>query len=815
MGNYGRVDFLASAIAAVLAAAPAAHAATEQPAATSGLEEIVVTAQKRSENLQDVPISILALGPMTLEQHGVVSLGDINDASVPGVNLAPYPGSSDFFFPTFRGITTNTAFISAPNPIAVHVDGVFWSQLVGLNNPAADLERIEILKGPQGVLSGRNATGGVINIYTAKPTLGEFSFKEEVTGAERGQFLSRTIVNVPAGETFAAKFSYLYATRDDQGIDNTAPDGPQFGQRDVNAWRVDLRWKPGSGNVTVDYAYDWSEATGYDTPSQCLYPASAVTVNAPTGDPRIQDFINGCSPKKLDKLYYPFKIPENQNRVDGHTLNIDWHVSDALTVRSITGYREVDTRNSYNYGAYAGDPAGLAAVRSDSGPFLLADPYGLLAGASNPFDGNSHPVKLVNKATSQEFQFLGDINPTLQYTTGIYYSHESGHQDSGPNLGMYLPSGTGTEYVDFTFVDRKGLHSAVTDSFAVFGQLSWIPDILDQKLEVVPGVRYTEDHRKADGYNTGWTTGYVVGMTGLGTGALYAVVPLDPTGTLGFESAKGDHTFSKTTPALSVNYHVNDDVMTYLKYAMAYTSGGFDPVSGPATAEQFVAGFKPETIESIELGFKGQFFDNRLRTNLALFESKFNDEQKSVALPAGGWKTENVGKSTYMGIEFDATAAITENLKLTASYATLSHDYDEWIDPTTGEDVTKWRKLIVPKNDFSIDLDYRFPDFGLPGTLFLNVNYAYRGDTSTPLNLKTPNVELYSTTPSFSLLNARLTLSQIELGSGPHNRLTVAAWGKNLTNEDYTNLNYQGWVTAGSASWGDPRTFGMDVKYEY
>ncbi len=227
--------------------APAGRAQqTEAPAESGGLEEIVVTAQKRAEKLQDVPISILALGAETLEQHGIVSLGDINNGSVPGVNLAPYPGSSDFFFPTFRGITTNTAFMSAPNPIAVHVDGVYWSQLVGLNNPAADLERMELLKGPQGVLAGRNATGGVINIHTAKPELGELGFKQELSGASRGQYRSRSILNVPMGDTFAAKFSYLWSARDDQGVTNTASTGPDFGKRDVNSWRVDLRWMPAS-----------------------------------------------------------------------------------------------------------------------------------------------------------------------------------------------------------------------------------------------------------------------------------------------------------------------------------------------------------------------------------------------------------------------------------------------------------------------------------------------------------------------------------------------------------------------------------------
>ncbi len=789
-----------SVIAAALS--PTARAQETRPAESGGLEEIVVTAQKRSENLQDVPISMVALGPLALERRGVVSLGDINNATVPGVNLAPYPGSSDFFFPTFRGITTNTAFISAPNPIAVHVDGVYWSQLVGLNNPAAELERIEILKGPQGVLAGRNATGGVINIYTARPVLDEFRFKQELGAAERGQYLSRTSVNVPVGETFAAKFAYLWLTRDDEGVSNSAPQGPDFGQRDVSAWRVDLRWMPSDTDLTVDYSYDRSDATGYDTPPQCRFPSPAVTAVQPLGDPRIDTFIAGCSTKKLDKLYYPFRIPENDNVVEGHTLNIEWVATDAFTLRSITGYREVDTLNSYNYGAYAGG----ADVRSDSGPLLVP---------GSPFNGESHPVELYNEAFSQEFQFLGDIGSSLQYTAGLYYSQEDGRQHSGPNIGMYLPSGTGTPFVDFAFVDQKGLHSSKVDSYAVFGQLTWIPDILDRKLEIVPGIRYTEDQREVDGYNTGWTTGYVIGATGPGTGNLYAAVPLDPTGTVGFASAKAERTFSKTTPALSFNYHVNDSLMTYAKYAMAYTGGGFDPVSGPATAAAFVAGFEPEEIESVELGFKGQFFENRLQANMALFQSKFTDEQKTVALPSGGWKTENVGESTYEGLEFDATAMITDDLTVSLGYATLSHDYDKWIDPTTGANITNQRKLIVPKNDYNVEVNYRFPDFGLPGTLFLNLNYAHRGETSTPLNLTTPNVKEYSMTPDFSVLNARLTLSEIQLGSGSHHRLTVAAWGKNLTDEDYLTLAFQGWVTAGSGSWGDPRTFGMDVRYEY
>jgi len=790
--------FALRAIPAMIAAAFSMYSVATS--AQEALEQVVVTARKQAENLQMVPISAISLDSSVLEKTGVVTLSDLNDGSVPGLNLAPYPGSSDFFFPTFRGITTNTAFISAPNPIAVHLNGVYLSQLVGLNNPAADLERIEVLKGPQGVLSGRNATGGVLNLYTAKPDLAIFGFKQQLSFAQRDQYLSKTVVNLPLGTTVAAKIAYLHDHRGNEGVSNSAPGGPKFGLRDSDAARFDLRWKPVK-SVTVDYGYDYSLAKDYDTPSQCLYPAPAVLANQGTGDPRIAAFVAGCSPQKLTSLYYPYPLQKNRNVAQGHTLQVEWEASPEFTLRSITGYRKVDTRNNYNYGAYAG----AADVRSDSGPLLVP---------GTPFDGTEHPVLLVNSAYSQEFDFLGQIGKTLRYTAGLYFSHEKGYQSSGPNAGMYLPGGGGAAGVDFAMVDAKGLHSSINDSRAVFAQLTWRPEMFADKLEIVPGVRYTRDHRRADGWNTGWTTGYVIAPTGPGAGTLLASVPIAAPG-VGFTSAIGDKTWTKTTPAISFNYIWNDRLMTYLKYAEGYTSGGFDPISGPATAAAFVNGFKPETLKSIEGGLKAEFLDRRLRTNLAVFQSKFTDEQKSVALPSGGWKTENIGRSTYSGAELDVTAAVTSALRVTFNYATLAHKYTQWIDPTTGVDVTNLRKLIVPKNDYTLSVDYRFPSFGLPGQLDGTLSVSHRDRSSTPLNLSTPNVELYSTTPAFSVVNGRLALSRIHVGPGEGGDLTVALWGKNLLDKKYLNLAYQGWVTAGSGSWGDPRTFGLDLVYRY
>ncbi|QDX82443.1 hypothetical protein B9N43_15090 [Denitratisoma sp. DHT3] len=314
-------------------------------AQSAALEEVIVTAQKRSENLQDVPISVQALNTKALEKAGIISLSDIK-AQVPGLTIDSYPGSSEMLYPSIRGIVPNSIQTSVPIPMAIHLDGVALTQLAGLNLAGADLERIEVLKGPQGVLAGRNATGGAINIVTARPELGRFGFKQQVTVAEHGQWLSKTVVNVPVTDDFAAKISYLHSERDNIGIKNSAPNGPKLGEKTADSWRLDLRWRA-SNNVMVDYGYDRSQTDSIDVPNQCLVPfmSSTLPMIAPI-DPRVSSMINGCSLSKLTSLNVPFHMPKNRNIAEGHNLTVNWDVSPTLTFRSITGYRKVDTKNN-------------------------------------------------------------------------------------------------------------------------------------------------------------------------------------------------------------------------------------------------------------------------------------------------------------------------------------------------------------------------------------------------------------------------------------------------------------------------------------
>ncbi|CAB1370483.1 TonB-dependent receptor [Denitratisoma oestradiolicum] len=776
----------------------------------AALEEVIVTAQKRSENLQDVPISVQALNSKALENAGIVSLSDIR-AAVPGLTIDTYPGSSEMLYPSIRGIVPNSIQTSVPIPMAIHLDGVALTQLAGLNLAGADLERIEVLKGPQGVLAGRNATGGAINIVTVKPELGRFGFKQQVTVAERGQWLSKTVVNVPLSDNFAAKISYLHSERDHLGVKNSAPGGPKLGEKKTDSWRLDLRWKA-ANNVMVDYGYDRAQTDSIDLPNQCLVPFGSTSFLPflATVDPRVSSVINGCSTSKLSSLNVPFNMPKNRNIAEGHNLTVTWDVDPKLTFRSITGYRKVDTKNNVLYTASAGD---AYLIRSDGLPISFL-------GGTTPFDGQSHPWVVFNESWSQEFQLLGDVSDNFKYTTGVYVSSEKGHQAQGPGifftvpdalfLSTFNPADIG---VDMATLEHRSV-TARNSTWALFGQFSWRPDILSRKLEVVPGIRYTRDHRQAVGMNQRGESYFYTATATPGVNNLLFSVP-NP---LAYANVAGDNSFSKTTPTVSLNYHWNDGLMTYLKVAKGYVTGGFDDQQG--TAAGFAKGFDPETITSYELGMKGEFLDRRLRINGAVFQSEYKNEQKTVVHPGNVWAIENVGTSKYNGMELDITAQVSQGFRVSASATWLDHKYAKWMDkdptsPTFGTDVSRMRKLVVPKVSYSINLDYRFPDLGLPGKLDANLNFAHKDSQSTPIDLSNPVSANFITTPKYDVMNGRLALSQIKVGPGGNGDLTVALWGKNLNDKKYHNFNLTNTSADQVTTWSEPRTYGIDVIYNY
>ncbi|OCC23636.1 hypothetical protein MB02_10735 [Croceicoccus estronivorus] len=697
-------------------AAPAFAQDTESTG--GGLSEIVVTAQKRSESLQDTPISISALDSDALEAKRVVSLADLSSA-VPNMQVSPHPNTGTTLRVTIRGIGEPSATQTRDAPVAVYVDGVYVAKGQGLANELAELERVEVLRGPQGTLYGRNATAGAINFITRPPELGEWKGKQSLTFGSRSEFRSRTSVNVPIGETLAAELTYVRVKKHGF-VRNLGAGSKRFGDTDRQAVRGALLWRP-SDNFEARYTYDssWIEDTSPFNQAVPLYP----------------DEVRARSGSSGSAVLRP-----GDSRVQGHNLTLTYDLNDNLTLKSITGYRKLrdETNQVYNPGP----------VRA----FL-------------PFNN----VNTTNqKQFSQEFQLIGDaLDGGLKYIGGLYYFSESG---DGLDLSN-MPSGLSPRETEWN-----------NKAYAVFGQATWTPQFLDERLHITVGARWSKDKRKADVFSTRTPPG---GAT---------VVLLD---------AEGSRSFSDFSPTGTIQFDISDDVNIYAKISKGYKTGGFNPTA--TTPARFVAGFGPETLVSYEAGLKSELFDRRIRFNVSAYYSKYKDIQTNVFDPFNPrlFDVINAGKAVTQGFEADLTALLFDGMTISGSYGYVDPKFKKVVD-LGGNDVTDLFKFtFAPKNSFTLSADYKSPVTPL-GVVEMNVNYAWQDKYFALAN----NPEVV--TRANGLLNGRFGLSDLAGVEG----LRVALWGRNITNAKYYLTHFAvGDVPV--AQLGEPRSWGVDLSMEF
>ena len=828
-----------------LIAAIMAGGATCAQAQTPALEEVIVTAQKQRERLQDVPISIQSFGAQALENANVTSFADMRTLA-PSVEIKSYPVASEDLLVQIRGVPSQAMNIFTDLATPIHIDGVYIARGSGLNLTVADLDSVEILKGPQGTLYGRNAISGAVNMVTSRPTQ-EFGFSQNLTVGNYGKMVTKTSLNVPVTETLAMKLAFVHDQRD--GFISDSNGGSRdWGDRKADAGRFDVRWKP-SSRVTVDYGYDTARTRYTSSVNQCLNQLNSLEPFAPTAlaytaDPWL------CTGKRLDSLPMPNNAnvrmsPESTVRNSGHNLTINVALSDDTTLRSITGYRTL--RDTHYWGVLTGDYTTMADANINFPgnvyvPNGLGGVIGPISAAGLVMPAKSH--KINDDYWSQEFVLLGKLGPSLKYTAGVYYFKEDGKQTEAPGSGLMvnlagagvLPGGQSPMELISVFQGEQA--KADNRSWAIFGQATWTPGILDNKLDITAGLRYTKDKRDASVYYGGNDT-YLSVPYGMAPGALanFAVTSAMPPGLLMLpggprigapgQPVSGSVTSSKTTPSLTVQYHVYPDVQTYAKVARGYRSGGFNDQS--ANGVNFAKGYKPETMTSVELGMKGDFLDKRLRTNLAVFRSKYNDQQVNVSGDQlRVYEMLNAGKSTYKGYELDLAAAVTSALRLGLNFTHVTFDYDKIVDQ--GVDVTRFYHMLPAKNTYAATLDYAFGNVG-PGRLNWHLDYAHvdktytntadlytiSGGTATLLARTNPGS---LTTPSYGVWNTRLAMvvPMAKIGGG-RGDLTVGLWVKNVTDKKYTafNIDYGKYGTpfGMAAVWGDPKTYGMDLTYRY
>ncbi len=737
------------------------------------LEEVIVTAQMRTESLQDIPISIQSFDSRAIESMRLIDAQDIGMAS-PSLQMPSYPLSSNNLALFIRGIGNADSVVITKDPtVGLYYDGVYAARSSGLLADLADLERVEILRGPQGTLYGRNSTAGAINFINAKPT-GELGFKQTVSVGNFDSWRSTSHLNLPSTAGFSAKLTAALSDRDGW-VDNSGPDQvpgldyTDYYKRESEGYRAALRYD-GIDKLLVDYSFDYSDMTTgpgyfqYGGPTGGFSPAGA-----PITDSFRDRLKETRTPTGGGKFAY--YLPDTQTEVYGHNLTINYEINDSLSLKSITGYRDLDDDGSQNFSQSFGG----------AGNFEVA-------------------TQTEDDQFSQELQLVGTAE-RLSYVAGLYYFDESGEQTEQQYLDRALVDQFGIIALDLTNVPPTpcsdgstaapictdfraffplylGEYTVETDveSWAGFGQATWTPGVLDDKLDLTAGLRYTDDQRDATRTNDG------LAWNSFGPGAS------------GSSEGKVDYT-------AVADYNWSDAVSTYAKVATGFRSGG-----SSRNGLDFDQAFDQETVISYELGWKSQLMDNHLRLNGAAFLMNIDDIILDY-LPDPVNNPQfvevfNSGDADIYGAEIDLEALITDRWMLSFNYAYLDYEINDAIFPD-GSDRTETTELVwAPEHAFGFASDYNYPINA--GEIRFHVDYSWQGERYALANTEFGQVQV----GSYGLLNGRLALADVKMAGSDWQ---FALWGKNLANRD--DANYL--IGATAYTYLQPRTYGVEAILEF
>jgi iron complex outermembrane recepter protein len=751
-----------------------AEAQAQTEGSSGGIEEIVVTAQRRSENLQQTPIAITAMTADSLTAQGITGLTGIVQAA-PSLYFAPYPSSSTTLLLFMRGQGIgDPQIITKDGGVGLYVDGVYQSRPQASAFDLADVERVEVLRGPQGQLYGRNTTGGAVNIISRKPT-GEFAVRGQLSGGNYDYGRALVTMELPQFGDFKAKVTGLFSTRDGWAknaadVGNT-PAAHDFQTDRKIAVRGAVRWEP-SADLTVDYVGDYSHSRS--TPPRFVNEAPFVPFLFPgyTADP--------------ERAYRPVNLPYGTTVSDGQALTIEYRPSSSLTLRSITAYRHVDFDSSQDY------------VEAFLVPFVSFDHVG-------------------SKTWTQELQAIGDIGDEFNYVFGLYY------YDERANHFLLNDSGTGTAGELF-MTDRD--ITAKSISKAAYGQVTWTPGFADDKLDLTLGGRFTSDKRTA---SRSTTNAVFIGETSQlvrrqFNGAGFTL----PLGTIAADARIKNEKFN---PAFTVTYKPANNVTAYAKVVTGYKGGGVH------TGSPSFRTFGPESVTSYEIGLKTDLLDRRVRLNIDGFIANYSDLQVDLSADAANpsiIETFNVGKATVKGIEADLTVMPIDGVTLQGSYNYTTYKisgvlapentiFDPAISPgaptPVGGDISNFFVLpFTPEHSLRLSGDWQVGQVG-PGMVALHADYTWKDKvfTTSGVGPAVPAGRDFPVNPSYGIVDGRISYT-IERDGGRD--ISIALWGKNITNNRYAGFNIgfgsalTGY-TAQAKSYADPVTYGIDVGFSF
>ncbi|WP_375195618.1 TonB-dependent receptor [Sphingobium sp.] len=719
-----------------------------------GIADIIVTAQKRATNIQDTPIAMRAFDSDAVLKAGV---SDVNGLSrlAPDLNIT---NDTQYTKISVRGISSQDHSETADPALTINIDGEYINRPIALNASFFDLERIEILRGPQGTLYGRNATAGALNIVVAKPKLGEFSGYASASYGNYDAIMGEAAVNLPLGDKVAIRASGMHNEHD--GYFNNAPAG-RGSAGNTDAARLSIYAEPADGIR----AYLAGEYVNVDTTGVAQYgivvanngvltnPAYAGGLIDPI--PSTPQLENGGVPRNLQ-----FNPPRKSfplgdlgfTRIKQYAVRgrLDVDVGSIGTLSYIGGYRDVQSDVSQPLNGYV--------------PTVFIQNY----------EKNS-------KTQSHEIRLSGGEDGGVIYQVGAFYFRENQYMAQG----LFLPLAAGGSYLNYFY--RPYVKNR---SMAGFAQAT-VPLIAD-KLSVTGGIRYTKDKKSALFINYGPRFGR--GPT-----------PPPADESLGFHPTPLDD--GQVTWTAGVDYTPSRDHLVYGKVSTGYKAGGFDNVSS----------FGAEKLTAYEIGTKNSFANRTIQFNAAAFYYDYKDQQIPIFLDTNvGAEVVNAGASRVWGIETDTTVLLSRNDRFTATVNYLNAKLTKFYANLLGLTGTLTDSDPDAPGLQPFDLSGNTPVQSPKWTIALGYDHDFHfGDQKVTASLFSRFKSDYYLQPSNDLATRQKAFTQTDFTLewvSPGDRFSIQGFVRNI--ENYRPIAFAGYVNAGGSLlinyvYGSPRTYGV------
>jgi len=748
----------ASAAVGAVMTAPA-FAAEKAPASASSanqLQEIIVTATRREQTLQTIPIAVTAVSGADLKRSDVHDIKGLQFMA-PSLHFGGSTGDRTTLLASMRGIYVSESLSTLDPAVGVYLNGVYIARTTGLNLALVDIQRVEVLRGPQGTLFGRNTMGGAINILPVEPT---HDFTGSLGGAV-GNFDTRRItgvVNVPMGEHFAARVAAEHSENSGWGR-NTRLNKP-LNDDNVNFLRVSL--KGDVGPLTALVVYDFSKLTGGSQLSKVIFANPCGGPNS-TGPCSVPPFAGHPEDAGLAKyINTPFYENQGDNwgpfiaKAQGVSGVLTYDLGGVATAKSITAYRTT-LRRSY------------------TGYDIDGTPYGLLQTTGSG-------VKQFE--ASEEFQIYGKaLDNRLDWIGGLYYFNEQGHDGlpTGATLNLFPLSQT------LNIQDGQALNKSV----GAFGQVTYA--VMDN-LKFTAGIRYTKDKRQLISRNRN--------NFPPNEQCLIAASLVDVPGVC--RVTLPVKTFSYKPWTLGVDWTPVTDTLVYGKISRGFRAGGYN-LRG--TSAVTLDTFGPESAMSYEVGVKSSLLDRRLRVNAAVFDVEYHDIQVVRQVPTGiglatANRVDNAARARIRGGELEVQAVVTESLKLSMSGSYTDPKYTAVL-PGAAVQLTD-RFLGVAKKTLSLAADYHLD--APMGATDLHAEYDWRSRVWYSQNL-------VGSQPAYGIVNGTIAFHP-----SSNDKLSFQAYGRNLLGKKYYDRVLDQTTNAIGIAIGvqaAPRMYGISANYEF